>query len=102
MARNTREFEDLLKLPADERLRLANWLIDSAVTENKPGASDSERTTVEIPITVDLSAEFADQNSARAWAVLRSMTGTLEGPADWSQELDHYLYGTSKRAESNE
>lgn len=43
-----------------------------------------------------------DEDGSRAWAVLRSMTGTLEGPADWSQELDHYLYDTPKRGESNE
>jgi hypothetical protein len=23
--------------------------------------------------------------------------GTIEGPGDWSVELDHYLYGTPKR-----
>ena len=90
MARNPREFEDLLKLPPEERLRLANWLIDSA-TNGKRGGSDSDS-----PRTVP------DEDGSRAWAVLRSMTGTLEGPADWSQELDHYLYGTPKRGESNE
>jgi hypothetical protein len=37
-----------------------------------------------------------------AWSLLRSMAGTLEGPPDWSQELDHYLYGTPKRSESGE
>ena len=90
MARNPREFEDLLKLPPEERLRLANWLIDSATNSTRSGSgSDSPRT---VP----------DADSSRAWAVLRSMTGTLEGPADWSQELDHYLYGTPKRGESNE
>ena len=90
MARNRREFEDLLKLPPEERLRLANWLIDSAANSKRGGSgSDSPRT---IP----------DEDGSRAWAVLRSMTGTLEGPADWSQELDHYLYGTPKRGESNE
>jgi hypothetical protein len=25
--------------------------------------------------------------------------GAVEGPADWSSELDHYLYGTPKRGE---
>jgi hypothetical protein len=42
-----------------------------------------------------------DQASRKgdAWAVLRSMMGTLQGPADWSSELDHYLYGTPKRSE---
>ena len=34
-----------------------------------------------------------------AWAVLKSMMGTVEGPVDWSSELDHYLYGTPKRGE---
>ncbi len=90
MARNPREFEELLKLPPEERLRLANWLIDSAANSKRGGSgSDSPRT---VP----------DEDGSRAWAVLRSMTGTLEGPADWSQELDHYLYGTPKRGESNE
>jgi hypothetical protein len=35
-----------------------------------------------------------------AWAVLKSMVGTVEGPADWSTELDHYLYRTPKRGEN--
>jgi hypothetical protein len=35
-----------------------------------------------------------------AWAVLELMEGTVEGPPDWSSELDHYLYGTPKRSES--
>jgi hypothetical protein len=42
MARNPREFEDLLKLPPEERLRLANWLIDSATNGSRGGSgSDS-------------------------------------------------------------
>ena len=32
-----------------------------------------------------------------AWDMLRSLTGTLEGPEDWSEQLDHYLYGTPRR-----
>ena len=45
MARNPREFEDLLKLPPEERLRLANWLIDSATNGEASGSgSDSPRT----------------------------------------------------------
>jgi hypothetical protein len=90
MARKSREFEDLLKLPPEERLRLANWLIDSATNGDRGGSGSGSPRTV------------PEEDSSRAWAVLRSMTGTLEGPADWSQELDHYLYGTPKRGESNE
>lgn len=34
-----------------------------------------------------------------AWDVLESLAGTIEAPADWSQEHDHYLYGTPKQSE---
>ena len=32
-----------------------------------------------------------------AWDVLSKYAGTVEGPEDWSEEHDHYLYGVSKR-----
>jgi hypothetical protein len=31
------------------------------------------------------------------WAWLDEMEGTVDGPGDWSAEVDHYLYGTPKR-----
>jgi len=31
------------------------------------------------------------------WDVLSEFSGTVEGPRDWSEEHDHYLYGTPKR-----
>jgi hypothetical protein len=31
------------------------------------------------------------------WDVLSKYAGTVEGPEDWSEEHDHYLYGVSKR-----
>ena len=34
-----------------------------------------------------------------AWTVLESMMGTVEAPADWSSQMNHYLYGTPKRSE---
>lgn len=37
---------------------------------------------------------------SNAWSVLKTMMGTVEGPSDWSSELDHYLYGTPKRGEA--
>jgi hypothetical protein len=36
------------------------------------------------------------QTSGDAWDVLESLTGTIEAPADWSAEHDHYLYSTPK------
>jgi hypothetical protein len=41
------------------------------------------------------------QKSGNTWDVLDSLTGTVEAPADWSAEHDHYLYGTPKRQEPN-
>jgi hypothetical protein len=40
------------------------------------------------------------QKSGNAWDVLESLTGTVEAPADWSAEHDHYLYGTPKYQET--
>ncbi len=40
------------------------------------------------------------QTAGNAWDVLESLTGTVEAPADWSAEHDHYLYGTAKRQET--
>ncbi len=41
------------------------------------------------------------QSSDNAWGVLESLTGTVEAPADWSAEHDHYLYGTPKHQETD-
>ena len=45
--------------------------------------------TIELP-----GAQAADGD---AWEVLASLAGTVEAPADWALEHDHYLYGTPKR-----
>ncbi len=31
------------------------------------------------------------------WNVLSEFSGTVEGPEDWSEEHDHYLYGVPNR-----
>lgn len=57
------------------------------------------RTLLEKSLTPIKSASLEIPNGD-AWSVLESMEGTVEGPPDWSSELDHYLYGTPKRNES--
>jgi len=37
------------------------------------------------------------QQEETAWDVLAGLVGTVEGPANWASEVDHYLYGTPKR-----
>jgi hypothetical protein len=32
-----------------------------------------------------------------AWDALDELSGTVDAPADWSREHDHYLYGVPKR-----
>ena len=33
------------------------------------------------------------------WSELDPLRGTLEAPADWAREHDHYLYGSRRRSE---
>jgi hypothetical protein len=37
----------------------------------------------------------AEENES-AWDVLERLEGSVEAPADWSVEHDHYLYGSQK------
>ena len=55
---------------------------------------------------VDVLLTLPDSNGAdsetqpeSAWEVLRRLAGTVEMPEDWSDEHDHYLYGSPKRSE---
>lgn len=36
-----------------------------------------------------------------AWDLLQQSAGSLEMPADWSAEHDHYLYGNPKRSSND-
>jgi hypothetical protein len=39
-------------------------------------------------------------NGRSAWDVLENAIGTIDAPPDWSEEHDHYLYGTPKHGAS--
>jgi hypothetical protein len=54
-----------------------------------------------LSFVIGLRQNHSQQPVSSAWDVLDSLTGTIEAPADWSSEHDHYLYGTPKRQESN-
>jgi hypothetical protein len=48
-------------------------------------------------------APASDTNNCESiWSTLQQYAGTVEAPADWSAEHDHYLYGTPKRAQSTD
>jgi hypothetical protein len=46
-------------------------------------------------VTVQVSDESA--KGGNAWQLLDELAGSIEAPADWSTQHDHYLYGTPKK-----
>lgn len=49
------------------------------------------------PATKSQDEDENERDDASAWAAIDALVGTVEGPADWAEEHDHYLYGTPKR-----
>jgi hypothetical protein len=45
-------------------------------------------------VTIERPETFGDQT---LWEVLSNLTGSVEGPKDWAEQHDHYLYGIPKR-----
>jgi hypothetical protein len=45
-------------------------------------------------LTIERKEERGEQS---LWEVLSRFSGTVEGREDWSEEHDHYVYGTPKR-----
>lgn len=54
-----------------------------------------------LSFVIGLRQNHPQQTVSSAWDVLDSLAGTIEAPADWSSEHDHYLYGIPKHQESN-
>jgi hypothetical protein len=47
--------------------------------------------------TVTVQTSASDESPTDAWQLLDELAGTIDAPADWSSEHDHYLYGTPKK-----
>lgn len=47
--------------------------------------------------TVTIQMPPLPETSGDAWEVLERLMGTVDAPADWSSQHDHYLYGVPKR-----
>ena len=47
--------------------------------------------------TVTVQTPATDEPAADAWQLLDELAGSIDAPADWSSEHDHYLYGTPKK-----
>jgi len=44
-------------------------------------------------VTIERDERVEEDN---LWDVLEELAGTVDGPEDWSEEHDHYIYGTPK------
>jgi hypothetical protein len=44
------------------------------------------------------AGEEVDLPEGGVWDLLEHAAGTVDMPADWASEHDHYLYGTPKRS----
>ena len=51
-------------------------------------------------ITVEQTENGAVATNVNVWDTLEALAGSVEMPEDWSEEHDHYLYGTPKRNQS--
>ncbi len=52
---------------------------------------------------VTIQSESADESSENVgWDAISSLVGSIDAPADWAAEHDHYLYGTPKRSIADE
>lgn len=45
-------------------------------------------------ITIEDEEPISERDT---WDVLSESSGKIDGPEDWSEEHDHYLYGTKKQ-----
>lgn len=80
---------EALALPDDLRALLAEQLVASLPTSDRAEQTDPNR---------NLPVAFEETASTENGSVIRSFVQTarslkLDGPADWSENLDAYLYG---------
>jgi len=64
------------------------------LTPVAPVELEPERT---YRVTIEPEPEPATVRDV--WSELDELRGTLEAPADWADQHDHYLYGVPRRAE---
>jgi hypothetical protein len=71
---------------------------------------DGESLRFEEPVDLEVNGRYevvigekvTSEKGQDAWDILEEMKGSLRMPKDWSEETDHYLYGTPKRAREPE
>ncbi|HLK55230.1 MAG TPA: hypothetical protein VKU00_01620 [Chthonomonadaceae bacterium] len=68
------------------------------VLEEIKTLAPEELRMVELAVQSQLNRPANDSASpSNAWDVLEELIGTVDAPADWSEEHDHYLSGAPRR-----
>jgi|GEM_PF-4321867 len=49
-----------------------------------------------VPLEPSHVATWKVGSTRDPWDVIEGLIGTIDGPSDWSDQHDHYLYGTPK------
>jgi len=66
---------------------------------------DGEVLRPQEPVTLEphqrysiiiIGPDAAPVTEANAWDTLQSCAGTYDGPEDWSEQHDHYIYGSPR------
>ncbi len=73
-------------------------IITKVIEEMSDLPDDIQQQVLEFVVTL---RQQHTQTTGNAWDVLESLTGTVEAPADWSAEHNHYLYSTPKRQKAD-
>lgn len=69
----------------------------------RPTDSVALPSDVRYRLTIEsLPTTLPRKDSGDLWSLLRGAAGSVEAPEDWSEEHDHYLYGTAKRKSVSE
>jgi len=74
------------------RTKTLHAIFDGSVL--RPEEAVNLEPNVRYLVTIECK-EKTDKHSL--WNVLSKFAGKVEGPKDWSQEHDHYIYGVPKR-----
>jgi hypothetical protein len=79
-----------------ERELLMDSPIVTEIVEKMNDLPDNLQQQV-LTYIVTLRQAHLQNSASNAWDTVESLTGTIQAPADWSREHDHYLYGTPKQ-----
>ena len=81
-----------------ENTTIISVIFDGQVLRPETPLDLQPNTRYLITIQPNTLGDAGDGAGGNAWDVLERLAGTVDAPADWAEEHDHYLYGSPKRS----